>query len=203
MILPATVTKVIHHVACQAAYRFLQFGHSRQDLEQEMILHYLRHEHQYVAGLASVPTFAARICRHRLSNLYATETACKRRASGGMTSLSEPIATGLSGETFELEGTLSADVCSMKLGRQSRPAPELHDLHIDVERVLAGLRPGLALFARLLTDESVIDAARAAGFSRATAHRRIQDLRTVFTLHGLDRYVFGVRKGPQAHQRAR
>jgi hypothetical protein len=47
-----------------------------------MILHYLRHEHQYVAGLASVPTFAARICRHRLSNLYATETACKRRASG-------------------------------------------------------------------------------------------------------------------------
>jgi hypothetical protein len=118
-----------------------------------------------------------------------------------MTSLSEAIATGLSGETFELEGTLSADVCSMKLGRQSRPAPELLDLQIDVKCALAGVRPDVAFFARRLAYESVGEAARAAGFSRATAHRRVRELRKVFAARGLASYAIGAQRETPARRR--
>lgn len=103
--------------------------------------------------------------------------------------MSEPVAIGQAGDTIDLESSLSADTCSIQIGRQSRPEAELLDLRIDVERILAGVRPDVAFFARRLAHESVSEAARSAGISRATAYRRVQKLRTVFAENGLDTYL--------------
>jgi hypothetical protein len=73
MILPARVTKVIHHAACRADHYFVRFGDSHGDLEQELALHFLRHSHQHNAQLASAATFAARVCRNRIISMRARE----------------------------------------------------------------------------------------------------------------------------------
>jgi hypothetical protein len=96
---------------------------------------------------------------------------------------------GRAGDTIDLESTISMDAYNLKFGRQSRPAEELLNLEIDVRRVLSLVRPSLALFAKLLTHESVSDAARSTGISNATAYRRVQKLRTTFAEYGLDTYL--------------
>ena len=193
-ILEAEVMVAIRSVAYQASGNLKRFGYEQQDLSQELVLHYLRRYLQHDSARASAATFAACICRHRLISIFEAETACRRSASGGLTSLSEPVAVGQSGEIIERGATISEDSYHMADGRLSRPAAELHEIRIDVARALASLPPHLARLARRLAFEPVTLAARGMGISRATAHRHMRELRGAFTEAGLDRY--SVRRFP-------
>jgi DNA-binding NarL/FixJ family response regulator len=157
-------------------------------LEQELTLHYLRRCHQHDSKRASAATFASNICRNRLFNLFEAETACMRSATGGLTSLSEPVAIGPSGRTIERGATISEDSYNMNAGRRSRPDAELIPLRIDVDQIVSGLPAELADVAHLLAaGESPEDVARQLEISRATVHRRVVRLRRIFRGAGLGR----------------
>ena len=189
-VVPAPVTKVIHHFACQAACRFLQFGHSRQDLEQELTLHFLQHSHQHNAKLASAATFAARVCRNRIISMLERESASVRRASGGVTWLTEQVTIGPAGETVERATRISADMYWMETGRQTRPASELQILAIDLKRVLDRLPPELVSVVRLLAEgETPAEAATILDISRATIYRRMVRLRAAFRDAGFESHA--------------
>jgi DNA-directed RNA polymerase specialized sigma24 family protein len=198
-----TVLADVRHVAARISRLLNTPVYSRDDVRQDLLLRILERAPKHDSGRASARTWAALVVRHGAADIIGQALAQKRDCRVCTKSLDEKIETGDGTGTVERSATVSADAYSMRLARQSRPAEELLDLQIDVKCALAGVRPDVAFFARRLAYESVGEAARAAGFSRATAHRRIQDLRSVFTLHGLDRYVFGVRKGPRAHPRGR
>lgn len=177
-VVPSEVARVIRSQARRASRSFSRFGHSADDLEQELLLHYLRHHHQQNAGRASPATFADRICRHRLLNVFAAETAGMRSASGGLVSLSELNRD----EQFAM-GSKSGDW----------PSPQRMALRVDIDRVLRTLQSELASFAYLLAQgASVTDIAQTLGISRATAYRRLNSLREQFVLAGLHRYLFGM-----------
>jgi DNA-directed RNA polymerase specialized sigma24 family protein len=188
--LPAAVTNAIRHLALRAGGRFTQFGHSRQDVEQELILHYLRHRHQHDSERASAATFAAHICRNRAFGMLAAALAEKRGAGATVGSLSAPVAIGQSDKTIERGATISEDAYHMKTGRRSRPAAELMLLRIDVDQVVSGLPTDLADLAHLLAaGESLVGVAHQLEISRATVHRRVLRLRRIFRGAGLDTYI--------------
>ena len=192
--LPTAVTKAIRHLAFRAGSRLQRFGHSRQDLEQELVHHYLRHRHQHDSTRASAATFATHVCRNCVIGMLTAALAEKRGAGTTVGSLSEPVAIGQAGETIECGAAISENSYYMKLGRRSRPDVETVELQIDVARVVASLPPHLANLARRLALESVVEAAKSTGVSRATAHRNLDAVRTAFVQAGLDLYM--VRRNP-------
>jgi RNA polymerase sigma factor (sigma-70 family) len=188
--LPAQVTSAIRRLALRVGGRFAQFGHSRQDLEQELTLHYLRHRHQHDSERSSVATYATNICRNHATSRLAAALVAKRGAGATVVSLSEPVPIGQSGKTTERGATISEDAYYVKAGRRSRPGAELAILRIDVDQVVSGLPAELADVAHLLaTGESTEDVARQLEISRATVHRRVVRLRNVFRGAGLDGYI--------------
>jgi RNA polymerase sigma factor (sigma-70 family) len=189
MVVPAEVMTVIRVLALRASRSSVRFGDFVEDVTQDLLLHYLQQRDRYDPGRSSVATFAARVCGHRAIGMHAKASAQKRGSGVSVKSLSEPVAIGQAGENILLESTISADSFNMNLGRQTQPEAELRDLQIDIEHILAGVRPDVALFARRLAHESVSEAARSAGISRATAYRRVQKLRTAFAENGLDTYL--------------
>jgi DNA-directed RNA polymerase specialized sigma24 family protein len=189
MVVPAEAMSVIRASALRANRSAVRFGDSVEDVTQDLLLHYLQQRHRYDPGRSSVATFAARVCGHRAIGMVAKASAQKRGGGVSVKSLSEPVAIGQAGENILLESTISADSFNMNLGRQTQPEAELRDLQIDIEHILAGVPPDVAFFARRLAYESVGEAARAAGLSRASAYRRVQKLRKVFAENGLDTYL--------------
>jgi hypothetical protein len=88
-----------------------------------------------------------------------------------------------------LAGLISDDEVAIRLGRRSRPAAELANLRLDVERLVNGLPPELVSVARLLLEgESNVEVAGRLGLSRASLYRRIAQLRQIFRNAGLDSY---------------
>jgi DNA-directed RNA polymerase specialized sigma24 family protein len=189
MVVPAEAMSVIRALALRASRSSVRFGDFVEDVTQDLLLRYVQQRHRYDPGRSSVATFAARVCGHRAIGMLAKATAQKRGGGVSVKSLSEPVAIGQAGENILLESTISADAYNLKTGRQTRPEADLLNLRIDVKCALARVRPDVAFFARRLVYESVDEAARAAGLSRASAYRCVQKLRTVFAENGLDAYL--------------
>jgi DNA-directed RNA polymerase specialized sigma24 family protein len=190
-VLPVEVTKVIRNLAFRGRSYFIRFGHSWQDLEQELILHYLRHHRQHDSARASAATFAARISRHRLISMLETQTAGKRGGCvANVRSLSDTTVGHGHDSQVEVGEMISSDAYDMELGRASQSTTDLLMLRIDVDRAVTRLSSELALTAELLSQGvSVTDLSRTLGISRATANRRISRLRHDFTSAGLHYYI--------------
>jgi RNA polymerase sigma-70 factor (ECF subfamily) len=187
--LDAQMIAGVRHVAARVSGLLGSPVYGRDDVAQSILLRIVERTPRFDPRLASARTWARLIARHEAASMIAKARAEKRDCRLCTSSLNEPAAIGQAGENILLDSSISADVYNLKLGRQSRPAEELLNLQVDVKRVLSLVRPGLARFARLLTHESVIDAARSTGISRATAHRRVQELRNIFEQNGLDAYA--------------
>ena len=195
--LSTEVTDIIRSLSFRTGFRFVRFGYSRRDLEQELVLHYLRHHHQHDSKRASAATYAASICRHRLFNMLAAETARKRGGCGAITTSLSDTPAGYEHDTeIELGETISRDYYEMKFGRISQATSELLILRLDVDRALAKLPPELVQIAKLLSQgASVTVLSRVLGISRATSHRRISCLRNAFRNAGLHNYIFKSEEG--------
>lgn len=186
-VVPPTVASVILMEAYRAARYLHRYGFEREDLHQELLLHWVRRHHQYDPRRSSSATFASRICYHRCLQLANGAKAGKRGSGVLIRSLSEPVAIGHEGDTAELETTVSYE---MILGRRSRPSAELIPLCIDVNRTLSRLPAKVVEVATLLaTGMPVVDVARELGISRATANRRKALLQHAFQQAGLGKYV--------------
>ena len=185
--LPAAVARVIHGEAFRAERRLRRYGYRASDLRQEFTLHWLKQRHHHNPRRSEPQTFASCVCHHRALSLLEAATAAKR--GGQVWSFSEvPICDD---HMFPIQRPedVASDKADMQFGRRTKPAAELEDLERDVARVLGRLPSDLANLARLLAQgETLTDAATILGCSRATANRRLGQLRAAFAEAGLQDY---------------
>jgi transposase-like protein len=113
-------------------------------------------------------------------------TAWKRGAGAPVASLADEVNLERQGKTAEREQLISSDAYAIRLGRQSRPGADLIILKLAVHQVMRTLPADLAKLAHLLAGgDSLTEAARRLGLSRATVHRRVAQLRAAFQDAGL------------------
>ena len=186
--LPPAVARAIRGEAFRASRRLRRYGYDACDLQQEFFLHWGRHRHQHDAGRSLPETFATHVCRHRTMTMLEAATA-EKRGGGKVYSVSELPIIDDHGKEIERPETVSQDTSDLRFGRQTRPAAELAELKLDVDRVVASLPSHLASFASRLATESVASAAQSTGVSRATGYRHVGELRAAFAEAGLDRYL--------------
>ncbi len=165
--------RLLSGLARRLGSRFVRFGYSPSDLEQELVLQYLRRHHRHDPKRASAATFASHVCRNRAIQLLESAAAAKRGHGMQVESLSDLVPVGHEA-TIQREDTLSLDDCDIKLGRASRPAAELLPLRLDVERAIRRLPVELGQVARLLAEDfRPAEAARVLNISRASVYRAI------------------------------
>jgi DNA-directed RNA polymerase specialized sigma24 family protein len=185
-----TVLSVIRCEAYRAWRSLRRHGYEPADLQQEFALRLLERHRSYDPKRASAATFSTHVCRHRALQLAERATTRKRGAGIVPVSFSEALtASGETEVTTVLADIVSDDGAAMRIGRRSRPAAELAEFRIDVNRVVAGLPPHLATFARNLASQTVTEAATSAGVGRATGYRYRAEIKAAFTKAGLDRYL--------------
>jgi hypothetical protein len=184
---------VIRHAAYRVSPILRRHGFEREDIEQELALHWVRQRHRHDARLSSAPTFAAHLCRGRSSQLIEAARAQKRGAMLTRLSLSDRVhldkrhtATAVT----SLVDTISAAEHALCTGARHRSAVDLLMLHVEVSRAVNGLPAELAGVAQhLAAGEAVVEVAHSLGVSRATIHRRIGQLRFAFRRAGLEQHV--------------
>jgi RNA polymerase sigma factor (sigma-70 family) len=160
--------------------------HDAQDIQQDLLLDYLKRAPCYNAHRCNPRTFARLVVRNRVSTLIEERSAACRdyrqvsvdrtRDSQGPNSL-ENYAAG-----------------SRVAGRHAGFEARLN-LRIDVERALTRLpRPLEGLCRLFMTCETSFEVAARAGISRATLYRQLGKVRAAFTqagIDGLDRMPLG------------
>ncbi len=172
----------------RAAYRLRRHGYTREDVQQEFALHWVRCGFRVDTHRSSVQTFATCLCRRRAFSLLETATAAKR--GGGMIyNFSELPFFDSHGRPVERPENVSQDTHELRLRGRSRAQHEADDLRLDIARVLATLPPRLAVVARGLMFHSPTEVARMLDLSRATVNRRIAEVRDIFAAAGLRKYI--------------
>jgi hypothetical protein len=188
LVMSPTVQGVIRSEAFRAWRSLRRFGYEPADLRQELTLDCLGRFDRYDPSRSSPATFATHTCRQRTLQIVEPALAAKRNGGVVPQSLSSPLRED-DGVLAELASTISEGAVAARLGRRSRPAEDLTDLHLDVERLLNGLPSELTVVARLLlAGERNVAVARQLRISHATLYRRIAQLRQAFRNAGLHAY---------------
>lgn len=163
-------------------------GYERADVEQELALGCLQRFRRYDPRRSSPKTFINVVGRSRVASIVEKARAQKRDYRVCQASLNDIVLTSM-GQVERIE-TVSTDTYEARLGRQSQPAEELLNLHIDVERAVARLVPELRVLAEaLMVEESADAVARKLRLGRSTVYRRLGALRDNLQAAGLGRYV--------------
>jgi len=195
MLLLPSVMAVIRAEAFRAWRSLHRFGFEPGDISQEIALHWFRRRRHYDPSRASVTTFVSCLARNRCLQLLEGATAAKRGSGAVIVSFSDPIKLDRDGgvdrrvKILDRGSTISADAPNGWPGCRSRTDAELRDLRADVDRIISTLPSHLASLARRLKFETVTEAARSEGISRATANRYVVAIRDAFTHAGIGRYI--------------
>jgi hypothetical protein len=151
-------------------------GMEVEDVEQDLVVDLLRRQAAFDPRLASFPTFADRIVRHRISTL-GTPTLRLR---------CERMTTSLDAPAVDRDGT--AVTLADLLADETSPVDDWVALKLDVGRFVETLPVSLVVGCEVLLADSVLAGARAAGIHRSTAYDRAMALREQAPAGGLDIY---------------
>ena len=185
LVLSPAVTRVVRHEAFRAWRSLRRFGLEVADVRQELLIHLFVRSAHYDRRRSSPSTFASRVCHKRTLQIIESANSAKRGGGVALCSLSDPVRLK-DRKVVEFGATLNGDHSAVLNGRQTRPAAALLRLHLDVERILAGLPHDLAVVARRLAEGNTpSEVARDLSISRATLHRRVVQLRQVFLDAGM------------------
>ncbi len=188
-VLPPSVASAIRDEALRAARRLWRYGFARDDVHQELVLHWLRRRSRHDARRSAPQTFAAHVCRRRAISMLESAIAIKRGAAMVCSASQLPVVDQ-HGRKIERPENISVDMYESRFGLRSQPSTERAILQIDVDRAIHHLPAELAQLARsLATGDSLVEVARSLGISRATANRRLVRLRSAFVNAGLGCYV--------------
>jgi len=156
-----------------------------EDLEQEMMLEYLRRVEKYDSNRASLKTFAARIIENIIANIVEKQNADKREYSLTACSLNDPIKDE-NGESFEIGETVDQDTYFRRTGLSQISAHERLILSIDNRAFLDTLPPNLRKIADLLKQEDIAEIVKMTGIPRTTIYELIKKLRRLASEFGLN-----------------
>lgn len=188
-VLNAYAREVIRHKARQLIGKYGFTNGDYEDLEQEMALDLLMRLSKFDPSKASLNTFVARIVDRKISNLIRYRKQEKRDYQREARSLDEPIEVE-NGAIGTFGDAISQDDHDLRTGRHDRPDAERHDLHLDLSLAISELPPELRSLARRLVRQTVAEAARDLGVSRATLYDTgIARLRKAFEDKGLSDYL--------------
>jgi RNA polymerase sigma-70 factor (ECF subfamily) len=151
------------------------------DVQQELILDYLRRLRSFDARRCNRRTFARLIINNRIGTLIETKKAACRDYRACRTSDHAPDRQ---------DSPYPSPVYPIETGgsnlREGRSVESKLNLRLDVERVLLRLPVAQVNVCRLLMAcDSPMDVAVKAGISRATLYRQLRQVRAVFVEAGL------------------
>ena len=160
---------------------------NREDLEQDLILDFLQRLPKYNADRARFNTFIARVVNHKIATIIEARKAGLRDYRLCNCSLNDRLMNE-EGDSVERMETLDVDDYLIRTGRQSRPTSELHDLVVDVRRVMEQLQPKQRELCVRLMNESVTEISRDTGIPRWMLYDFIKKIRAMFVDAGLKAY---------------
>lgn len=153
-----------------------------EDIEQDLLLDYLKRSKSFDAHRCGRRTFAQLLVNHHVATIVEARRArcrdyraCRRSLDQNFDSRDDPNSPEL------------ADVLAVCVDRSgTRPIEAILNLRVDVERTLARLPTLQADLCRILmVCETRAEAATRSGMSRATLYRHLGRLRVVFAQAGL------------------
>lgn len=172
---------ILHYARIKSRQLAGRFGferYERDDIEQELLLDYLKRSRSFDADRCSPRTFASRIINNRIATiLEARKAKCRdyRVQRVYLSSQFDPSSPEL--------GSMLATVGWQ--ANRSLPEDRLN-LRLDLERTLTALPAALVSLCRLLVIcDSAVEAAALAGMSRATLYRQLRSLRIALSEAGL------------------
>lgn len=161
----------------------------RPDIEQELHLDLLRRLPRLDESRAKRTTFIRHVVENRVASLLAERTAASRDYRRCTTSLDEPADGDGSSCATTVGDTLDGEAFLRRLGRGDGDDSERHDLHLDVERVLADLPDDARALASDLMTHSTSEVARRRGVPHSSLRYRIGRLREQCEGAGLGIYA--------------
>jgi DNA-directed RNA polymerase specialized sigma24 family protein len=166
----------------QLAGKYGFASYDAEDIQQDLLLDYLRRLPSFNAHRCSRRTFARLVVHNRVSTLIAERKAGCRDYRACRVSVDQPL---------HAQNPYSGDTGGAHLWVADPNTGSLFEtrltLYLDVEQILTQLPGPLVSLCRLLmVCETSSEAAARSGISRATLYRRIQQVRAEFDRAGLD-----------------
>ncbi len=161
----------------------------REDLIQQLFLEYLERAGGFDPERGRYKTFVNCVVRNQVVSLVRARKRQLREAT--LCALPTPVEDSdeeASGRSTEI----SEDTYRMSVGLASRPAADLLDLRIDVDRACGALPPDLREIGRRVVEEGVKDVSRALGRSPTRIYQLLWKMRPMFREFGLAPAAGGV-----------
>ncbi|HLH16242.1 MAG TPA: sigma factor [Bryobacteraceae bacterium] len=146
----------------------------RGDLTQQLFLEYLERAGGFDPSRGRYKTFVNCVVRNRVVSLI---RARKRRYNEATLCALPPLSAE---DSDDLNGDLSEDAIRMLLGLASRPAAELLDLRLDVDRAFRSLPPDLRAIGVRVVEEGVSAVSNSLGRSPARIYQLLWSMRPWF-----------------------
>ena len=160
----------------------------REDLEQEMLLDLLRRLPKYNPKRAQRNTFIARVVEHKIATIIESQKAGMRDYRLCRCSLNDRFEDEEGGSVERME-TINQEDYLRRTGKFARPAWELRDLSLDVQKAIEKLPPELRELCERLDTDTVTEISRDTGIPRGTIYESIKKLRAIFEDAGLKDYL--------------
>jgi len=177
----------IRNIKCRVRGLVGRYGitpEDRDDLIQQLFLEYLERIGGFDQGRGSYKTFVNCLIRNQaISVLRARKRQLQEATLCALpsTPAEDPDDETPAARAFEL----NEDACAMATGRASRPATELLNLRIDVDRAVTSLPPHLREIGSRVVAEGVGDLSKALGRSQTRVYQMLWKIRAAFTELGV------------------
>lgn len=159
----------------------------REDLLHDFAVDLLQRRASFDPATGAWEAFVVVVCENRCASILAHRCAEMRSRDREWGSLND-VARDEEGHRVEAGARLADDCHERRTGGHARRWDETVDLKHDLADVLDSLPPRLRELCRRLQTDSVSQAARAMGMSRAAAYERLHRLRRRFEQAGLHWY---------------
>ena len=156
--------------------------YDREDVEQELLLHLWRRQGRYTPARGKRSTFVRCVIERKAAVLLASARSQRRDRRREAYSLDECVGEG-SNETRRIDLFDQDDYLRSTNGSEQ----ERVHRQLDVERLLARLRPEDQRLARLLMKDKVAEVARELGVPRSSLYSQIARIRSQLEVAGLNK----------------
>jgi len=182
----------IRNIECRVRGLIGRYGitpDDREDLIQQLFLEYLERAGGFDPERGRYKTFVNCVVRNQVVSLVRARKRRLREAT--LCALPTPVEDPdeeASGRSTEI----SEDAYRMSVGLASRPAADLLDLRIDVDRALDTVPPNLREVGCRVVEDGVKSVSRALKRSPTRIYQRLWEMRPMFTKIGLAPAAGGV-----------